>query len=258
MKWYEMTNVAHDTGEIMIYDQVGSDEVNAKTFNDDLKSLGAVQVLNLHINSPGGSVFDGFAIYNQLKRHQATVNVFIDGVAASIASVIAMAGDHIVMPSNTFQMIHNPAGLVWGTAKEMQKFAGTLDQIKEGLITAYQDKTGLPRARINTLMDEETWFTAAEAVELGFADEQIQEVKMAAHFDLSAYQNIPAMLSSMAFDKNSHTNAATSTEQSAKQAWQNDPELRAEFNDNQVSYLAYMKAASEGRARIFSPRKKPY
>jgi len=229
MKWYDMKNQANDTAEIIIYDQVGSEEMNAKTFHNDLKSLGTVQTLNLHINSPGGSVFDGFAIYNQLKRHQATVNVFIDGVAASIASIIAMAGDRIVMPSNTYLMIHDPSGLVWGSAKDMKRMAGTMEKVKDGLITAYQDRTGLPRARISTLMDEETWFTASETVELNFADEEIREVKMAAHYDLSSYQNIPKQL-------NSFTNVDSEL----------DP---AEFGGIK-NMQAYQKAAKQGKVRM--------
>ena len=102
--------------EIVIYDEIGAFGIPAKAFLDELKALGPVPELTVRINSPGGSVFDGVAIYNALKRHSAAITVWIDGIAASIASMIAMAGDEIVMPENAMLMLHDPSGLVMGTA----------------------------------------------------------------------------------------------------------------------------------------------
>jgi hypothetical protein len=133
------------TGEIWLYDQVGEGffgGMSAKQFNDELNKLGKVDTVNLRINSPGGSVFDGVAIYNALKRHPARVEVDVDGIAASIASVIAMAGDEIRMASNSMMMIHDPHGFSQGGAGDMRKTADLLDQIKNVISDT---ALGLPR-----------------------------------------------------------------------------------------------------------------
>jgi ATP-dependent Clp protease, protease subunit len=179
-------------GEIAIYDEIGLWGISAADFIAEVKALGNVSQINLSINSPGGSVFDGLAIHNALKRHKATVNVTIDGVAASIASVIAMAGDDIAIPDNAFMMVHDPSGFAAGTSKDMRELAEALDKIKTGLISAYAGKTGMDREEIADLMAAETWLTASEAVELGFADRIEEPVRMAASFDLSKFRNAPA------------------------------------------------------------------
>ena len=128
------------TGEIWLYDQVGEGffgGMSAKTFNDELNKLGKVDTINLRINSPGGSVFDGVAIYNTLKRHPARLEVDVDGIAASIASVIAMAGDEIRMAANSMMMIHDPYGMSMGNSDEMRKTADLLDQIKGTIVVNY-------------------------------------------------------------------------------------------------------------------------
>ena len=122
------------------------------------------------LNSPGGSVFDAVAIYNALKRHAGTVTVWIDGIAASAASYIAMAGDEIVMPENAFLMIHDPAGLVMGTAEDMRAMAETLDKIEGQPGPGYAAKSGRRPSDIAALMAAETWFDAADALAQGFAD----------------------------------------------------------------------------------------
>ncbi|OSM04151.1 putative protease/scaffold protein [Magnetofaba australis IT-1] len=148
----------------------------------------------MRINSPGGSVFDGLAIHNALKRLDARVTVFVDGIAASIASVIAMAGDEVIMPENAMLMIHDPSGIVMGTASDMRSMAEALEKTKAGLVTAYREKSGLSDAEIEQIMANETWLTANEAVEKGFADRLEEPVKMAAYFDLSQYDNAPEQL----------------------------------------------------------------
>jgi ATP-dependent protease ClpP protease subunit len=114
-RWYQFRAQAGGA-EIVIYDEIGAFGIPAKAFLDELKALGPVAELTVRINSPGGSVFDGVAIYNALKRHDAAVTVWIDGIAASIASMIAMAGDEVVMPENAMLVLHDPSGLVAGTA----------------------------------------------------------------------------------------------------------------------------------------------
>jgi ATP-dependent Clp protease, protease subunit len=129
-----------------------------------------VAELIVRINSPGGSVFDGVAIYNALKRHDATITLWVDGIAASIASMIAMAGDEVVMPENAMLMLHDPSGLVVGTAAGMRAMAEALDRMKAGMVAAYRDKSGRDDAEIERLMAAETWLSARETVELGLAD----------------------------------------------------------------------------------------
>lgn len=187
-------------GEIWLYDVVGEGffgGMSAKTFSDELKALGQVDVINLHINSPGGSVFDGVAIYNQLARHPARVEVDVDGIAASIASVIAMAGDEIRIADNAMMMIHDPHGSAYGGAGDMRKTADLLDQIKDVIVATYAKRTGQPEAELAALMADETWLTAAEAVGKGFADVATADQKIAAchGFDFSQFKRAPAYLS---------------------------------------------------------------
>src|SRR5690606_2370550 len=120
------------------------------------------------------SVFEGNAIYNALVRHPARAEADIDGIAASIASVIAMAGERIHIAANAFIMVHNPRGVVWGEAADMRKMAGTLDTVRGSLVGTYARRTGRDTAQIEAWMDAETWFNAEEAVEFGFADEIVE------------------------------------------------------------------------------------
>jgi len=195
-RWYDFRAQARGA-EIVIYDEIGAFGIPAKAFLDELKALGPVAELTVRINSPGGSVFDGVAIYNALKRHQAKVTVWIDGIAASIASMIAMAGDEVVMPENAMLVLHDPSGLVAGTALDMRAMAEALDRMKAGMVAAYRDKSGRGDAEIEALMAAETWLSAQEAVALGLADRVEEPVRMAAHFDLSRFRNPPPQLAGL-------------------------------------------------------------
>jgi ATP-dependent protease ClpP protease subunit len=195
-RWYDFRAQARGA-EIVIYDEIGAFGIPAKAFLDELKALGPVAELTVRINSPGGSVFDGVAIYNALKRHDAAITVWIDGIAASIASVIAMAGDEVVMPENAMLMLHDPAALVLGTAADMRAMADALDKMKAGMVAAYRDKSGRDDAEIEALMAAETWLSAQEAADLGLADRIEQPVRMAAHFDLSRFRNPPPQLAAI-------------------------------------------------------------
>lgn len=182
--WYSVKALtASGAAEISIYDEIGFLGVTAKDFITDLKAISAKDI-TLFINSPGGSVFDGLAIYNAIRQHPANVTVKVMGVAASAASFIAMAGDKIVMPENAFLMVHNPMGGVFGNAQEMRDWADTLDKIAASLIGIYVSRTGKSEDEIKSLLDAETWLTASEAVEMGFADEVLAEMKIAASFDV--------------------------------------------------------------------------
>lgn len=194
--WYAMKAMGGGAAEVLIYEEIGAWGISAKEFASDLKELGAVSEITLRINSPGGSVFDGNAIFNQLKQHKAKVTAHIDGLAASMASVIAMAADHIVMPENALMMIHNPWTVSIGNAEELRKDADLLDTIKRTLLTAY-GRSAMTDEELSSMMDAETWLTGADAVEMGFADEMEEEVAMAAcaKFEqLAQFQNTPTQL----------------------------------------------------------------
>ena len=144
------------------------DEVTPKEFRDELNSCqGKVTVW---INSPGGDCFAAAQIYNMLMEYPGCVDVHIDGIAASAASVIAMAGSHVAISPVGMMMIHNPATVSIGDEREMKKAIEMLSEVKESIINAYELKTGLPRKQLSNMMNAESWFNAKKAVELGFAD----------------------------------------------------------------------------------------
>lgn len=191
--WYTIR--ARDEGaELLIYDEIGAYGVSAKSFLAELCELDSKAPLDLRLNSPGGSVFDAVAIYNALQRHEGPVTVTIDGIAASAASYIAMAGDTVVMPENTFLMIHDPSGMVMGNAGDMRSMAEALDKIAGSLVRGYAAKSGRPDEGIAALMAAETWLDAADALELGLADKVIEPVRIAASFDITRFRNAPADL----------------------------------------------------------------
>lgn len=144
------------------------DEVTPGIFRDEL--LDGEGDISVWINSPGGDVFAAAQIYNMLRDYNGKVTVKIDSIAASAASVIAMAGDEILMGPTALMMIHNPMTVAAGSFSEMQKAIDMLDEVKQAIINAYEDKTGMRRGKISSLMDAESWFNAKKAVELGFAD----------------------------------------------------------------------------------------
>lgn len=195
--WYEIRNDAGDAADILIYDRIGEsffdDGVTAKGFVEELKAISASQI-NLRINSPGGSVFDGYAIYNALRRHPATITAYVDGMAASIASIIALAGDEVVMAENALFMIHDPSMLAMGTADDMRKAADLLDKVGGQLVDTYAERTGMDPDDIRDAMAAETWYTADEALDAGFIDQVGDRQDIAASFDLSAFgfRNYPA------------------------------------------------------------------
>lgn len=186
-----------ERAEIYIYDVIGGDffgeGTTAKQFQKDLAALGDVRTLDIFINSPGGDVFDGVAIYNQLARHRARKIVHVDALAASIASVIAMVGDEIEIAANGMMMVHRAWGLVIGNANDARKFADTLEKIDSTIIGTYVARSGADEAEITRMVDAETWLTAQEAVDLGLADRASEPVEMAAlaRFDLSAFKHVP-------------------------------------------------------------------
>jgi ATP-dependent protease ClpP protease subunit len=188
-QWFTMKAAEDKTAEIVIYDEIGrsfwgEDTVSAKQFVADLNALGDVDAITLRINSPGGDVFDGVAIHNAIKNHKAAVTAHVDGIAASAASFIAMAADKIVMPSNSFMLIHGASGFAWGDSATVRSVADDLDRIDKSLTATYAARSKSSTADVQALMKEDRLMDASEAVLLGYADELGEPVKMTAKFPL--------------------------------------------------------------------------
>ncbi|EFD8951581.1 Clp protease ClpP [Escherichia coli] len=183
-RWYTIKAAdVRGTAEISIYEEIGGFGITAKQFTEDLKALGDVSHINLRIHSPGGDVFEGIAIYNLLRNHPADITVYIDGVAASMASVVAMAGDRVVMPENAMMMIHKPWGISGGNAGDMRDYADLLDKVETVLIPAYARKTGKSAQEIATMLEDETWMDGKECLKHGFADELLPSVRVMARIE---------------------------------------------------------------------------
>nr|DAM81575.1 MAG TPA: Putative ATP dependent Clp protease [Caudoviricetes sp.] len=169
----EIKNQTENSADLYFYGDIVSESWMSEWYEDDmcpadvksfLDELENVNNINIHINSGGGSVFGGLAIYNQLKRYNATITTYIDGLAASIASVIAMAGDKIVMPENALLMIHKPITMCYGNADELQKHIDLLNTCQKSILSIYMKKAkyGVTEDEINSLINEETWMTGTE------------------------------------------------------------------------------------------------
>ena len=175
-KWFAMSRKTDAEGaksseaEISIYDNIGGWGISANDFIDELKALGDVETINLRIASGGGSIVEGNTIFNALKRHGAKVVTHIDSLAASMASVIAMAGDEVRMAENALLMIHNPWTMSIGGAEQLRKDADLLDKMEENIRTSY-GRSNLSAEELDAAMEAETYYTASEALEAGFIDE---------------------------------------------------------------------------------------
>lgn len=196
------TSVKNNIGELTLYGVISDsswwgDEITPKDFKADLDALGDIETLNIYINSPGGDVFAGNTIYNMIKRHKAVKNVHIDGLAASIASIIAMAGDNIIMPKNAMMMIHKPWSGMYGNSNDFRKMADDLDKIEGSLVEAYKTKATIEETEIKSLMDAETWLSADDCLKYGLATQIIEEKKMAASISdklFKNYKHVPKQL----------------------------------------------------------------
>ena len=186
MKKWKIKALNEGKAEIFIYSDIGyelrEDKSTAQLFAEELKSLGENTSIDLHINSNGGDVFDGQAIHTLIKNHKGFVTAYIDGLAASIATVIAMGADKIVMPKNAMMMIHNAWTGLYGNANDLRKMADDLDRINDTIVNTYlakvKDKTD--ETTIRELMNKESWLNAEECFNLGLCDEVSEPVKMAA------------------------------------------------------------------------------
>lgn len=185
--WYRIANADSDRAEVFIYDLIDEWGVNANDFVRELRAVTA-KAIDLHINSPGGLVFDGVAIYSALRNHAATVDVYVDGLAASAASFVAMAGDTVTIEKPAKMMIHDAAGLVIGNASDMREMAELLDELSDTIAGIYADRAG---GTVNTWRDamrRETWYSAADAVKAGLADKVANDSKAAEPEDRRSQQ----------------------------------------------------------------------
>lgn len=192
----------NETAEILLYEDIGGwFGITADAFVKEVKSLGKVNKINLRINSNGGNVFDGLAIYNYLRSHEARVEVDVDGLAASIASIIAMAGDEIRMADNAWMMIHDPWIVTGGTAKELREVADTMEGVRETLLDTYVARSGGGREAISSMMEAETWLNATDASEHGLADNVTASLDIAATVHKDWFKHPPENLQDAKVEK---------------------------------------------------------
>jgi ATP-dependent Clp protease, protease subunit len=189
--------------EIFIYGPIGKDiwgdGISSSDFATQFRALGTPRAVDVRIDSEGGSVTDARAIYNLLTQSRAKISVFVDGFAASAASLIAMAGEQIWIGEGSFIMIHRPRASVQGaTAEDMTKWAETLNQINETMVNTYSARCNQPPEKVRAWMMAETWFDGKAAVENGFADKLIPDMAAVAYSPrLSCYSNVPTQLQKM-------------------------------------------------------------
>jgi ATP-dependent Clp protease protease subunit len=215
-KYYTINKKSSTEASISIFGDIGdsfwSEGVSAKDFKKELDALGDIKVLNIDINSPGGSFFEGLAIYNILQRHTATKNVTVLGLAASAASTIAMVGDKISISEDAYIMIHNAQTFAGGDKREMRKIADELDKFDNTIANIYAKKTKKDEKELHDMMDAETWLDGRTALAEGFVDEVTEAKKVAARyildatnrFSVEAFKNTPKELL-----KASYTNGAS-------------------------------------------------
>jgi ATP-dependent Clp protease protease subunit len=200
------------------------DEVSPREFKNELER--ASGDITVWINSPGGDFFAASQIYTMLKEYKGQVTVKIDGIAASAAAVIAMAGDKVLMSPTAMLMIHNPTTIVWGEETDMQRGIEMLSEVKEAIINAFELKTNLPRKQIAKMMNAETWFSAGRALELGFADEIM-------------YSEAPPQVTDFMFDRVTVVNALLSKLPEQEKPRANKPDNQS--NDEKVPYNQLLK-----------------
>lgn len=193
--WFRMEKKSDDLAEIEIFDEIDSFwGIGPKEFKARLDEIKGAKSIKLLLNSPGGSVFDGMAIYNLLAAHRDKLDIEVVGLAASIASIIALAGRKLTMAEGSYYMIHNPLTIMIGDAEELRKTADVLDKMKGDLVAIYGKKSGLKDNEISQLMDDETWLTADEAIEKGFADDSEDYGEIAAKAEpamLAKFSKVP-------------------------------------------------------------------
>lgn len=244
--WEFKQSAKPDTLELYIYGDVTAMEYNwnedmyeesensAKHFKEELSAHPNVKQINIYINSYGGSVFEGTAIYTQLRRHSAQKTVYIDGFACSVAAVIAMAGDKVIMPKNTMMMLHNAWSMAIGNAKELRKIADALDTIMTGNRQAFMQKAGdnLSEEKLVEMLDDETWLTAQDCIKYGLADEygekdadmsQAKQMLQKVNMTISQHIQFNKSLSAQLREINQSSQSAEPKEPAPPQPQENKP-----------------------------------
>lgn len=276
-RFWEFKNISDAEAELMLYGNIASekpwwdegDTVTPKQFADDLRNLGTKSNITVRINSTGGDVFAAHAIFTQLKMNPANITIIVDGIAASSATIVAMAGDTIKMPSNALFMIHDPLlGLrgYYNTAN-FEKFIEILSTVKDSIINSYLNRTNLDRDTLAQMMKGEKWMTAEEALEHGFIDEVITSTEVQAavngnflvvnsiSHDLSQFKNLPSALprtSPQAGFLNSFQGGQQKQKIKEEPIVKTVDELKQQYPDlvNQIENAAKEQGAQAERARI--------
>ncbi|HHH1341016.1 TPA: ClpP-like prohead protease/major capsid protein fusion protein [Yersinia enterocolitica] len=243
--WFRMKASGEKSADIYIYEEIGYWGVTARQFASSLKALGDIDHINLRIHSPGGDVFEGIAIYNLLNTHPASKTVYIDGLAASMASVIAMVGNPVIMPENAMMMIHKPWGITGGDANDMRDYADLLDKVEGVLIPSYAQKTGKTPDELAAMLGEETWLTAQECVEHGFADQLLPSMQAMARINskrIEEFESMPASLKNMIIKpKATTTQPVAPTKPVVPTASSDDNAIRAQEREAQKQRINGIK-----------------
>lgn len=214
---FDVRNLGGGKAAIFIYDDIGpswAGMIGAETVRDELADLGNVKEIDLHINSRGGSVAEATAIYNIIKDHAAKVVSWIDGIAASSAGWVAMAGDVVKIAENGYLMLHDPTNLVSGDASDLRKEADVLDQVKASIARTFAARTGMKQATVENMMSAETRLVGSDAVAQGFADELSPNKAMNCSGDFDCFSNAPTAAQRLANPSTQNTDDALSTEMS--------------------------------------------
>ncbi|MGS8178516.1 ClpP-like prohead protease/major capsid protein fusion protein [Pseudomonas aeruginosa] len=253
--WYSIKALSRGVAEILLYDEIGVWGITAQQFARELKALGDLSLISLRIHSPGGDVFEGTAIYNLLKNHPARVEAHVDGLAASMASVIAMAADTLYMPENAMMMVHRPWGIQGGEADDMRRYADLLEKIEGTMVAAYMAKTGKSEEDIKALLKAETWMDGREAVEAGFADQLTEPLAAAAQLTskrMKEFAHMPEALKALMQPRASTPAAAAPTPSPAAPTSQPAPAA-----PDEAAVRAQINAAEntrrEGIRAVFQP-----
>lgn len=253
--WFRMQAGHQSDADIYIYDEIGFWGVTAKQFISDLNALGDITHINLHINSPGGDVFEGIAIFNALKTHGASITVYVDGVAASMASVIAMVGNPVIMPENTFMMIHKPFGFTGGDAEDMRTYADLLDKVEAVLLPAYAQKTGKTTDEVAAMLADETWMSGAECLAHGFADQVTPAVKAMACIQSKRTEEFKKMPESIRNMITPPRNSATREPENKNTASQTQEQTTAQVATTATTTNAPSADESSIRAQVLAAQK---
>lgn len=247
--WYQIlaANKKGGSVDVTIYGDIGDWGITAKQFASDfIEKAEGKRSVNVHLHSYGGDILEGLAIYNLLKNHPATISVYIGGVAASMGSVIAMAGDKVFIPENAWMMVHKPWGIQGGNADEMREYADLLDQFENSLITAYTHKTGLSKDAVAELLASETWLMGEEAVEKGFADEITDAIEISASLHSERFKDFLNMPQSAIQFLRPKGQTSPSTNLPTDSGQGNAPSTKEDFK-------AQEKARREAIKALFTP-----